>query len=233
MELTGVSRKRWILIASLLLLVAMLASMCLPWKPPKQFRAITDTIPPCWRGICPGQTTKALLWDILHSLPEVSEGEIADSHPDSPVLSTGWRFDGARVPWYGITNCLYGHDAIAYCSFRYGGHSLRLRHVIGKFGEPEYLVPVVDSGDGPFLVVHAVYPRAGVIATLGPRRLPQDGIDVKPSDGVVGYDLFDPTLFDDLLAAPYWLMQAPPEEVERSKLPWLGYGSYAWTPPSP
>ncbi len=224
------SRSKWWRRASLFALLLVIAVGCAPCQPPEVFQALTSTAPPCWNRICPGTTSSSELHKILEGLSEVDPSEIGSSPVGAPIARTGWRFSRSRAPGYGTGNCVYLDGVVANCTFNYGGPALRLRHIIEKYGDPEYIIPVVGYADARWLQVVLMYPESGFEAGYLVPTWTSDEITLSPNTKIHGYSIFSPDLYGQLLGASIWF-SATREEIQEWQRPWPGYGTFVLNVP--
>ena len=99
------------------------------------------------------------------------------------------------------------------------------------YGEPELILVVSGMSDSRWLNVFWIYPSKGVILELFDSWWKPEGnmVEITPKMKVSDVYYFDPNAYETLLKREILLSPYDLELVQKSIIPWKGYGSVPYS----
>jgi len=209
-----------------LLIAFMLLVGCKP--PALEFvKALTTAVPACWHTLCPGVTSRFEVLDALQTLPEIHPKEVHDFPDRTPTPYTYWKFDRTKLPGCSSALCRYRDDVVVFCEFDCSG-GLSLGQLVEKYGDPDYVVPIVRQADTRWLAMLIVYQDIGIATGFGKLRWLSGEVSFSANTQLQGLYLFPPELYEELFGEPYWMFGITYAQFQEAQKPWPGYGRFRY-----
>ena len=218
---------RWLLIYFCLLVVSTLSGC-----ENKKSILLDDTLcqAPCWQNIYPGKTTFSETVEILSRATYIN-AKGASPTPAHIVENYGyssWTFI-ENVREMGIT--VYSIDnSVGLLQFD-TNRNVSIDEMLVFYGEPELILVVSGMSDSRWLNVFWIYPSKGVILELFDSWWKPEGnmVEITPKMKVSDVYYFDPNAYETLLKREILLSPYDLELVQKSIIPWKGYGSVPYS----
>jgi hypothetical protein len=178
-------------------------------------------LPPCWKGIVPGETNRQEALSIITKLPDVNQSNIKTGSIITNNDSISWNFPPRTGDKYGYI--FIDNDLVFGLGFVPDKNALPLDAAIKYLGDPESIIAIYNQAEVPYLVVYFMWQSKGIVLASHVESFHYgDLFDVNPKTQISSFWYFQPELFEKMMTS-FYVANLDSTILSLNTHPWTGY----------